>query len=51
VDELNVLIEEILSLVGGTDISKVEINKILEENEFKKDKVIEIILEKRGQYK
>ena len=47
-DELNLLIEEMLSLVGGTDISRVEIQRILEENNFKKDKAVEVILEKRG---
>ena len=38
-----------LSLVGGTDISKMEIKRILEENNFQKERVVEVILEKRGQ--
>lgn len=42
------LIDEILSLVGGSDISKLEIKRILEENEFNKNKAIEQILENRG---
>ena len=48
-NELNSLIEEMLSLVGGTDISKMEIKRILEENNFQKERVVEVILEKRGQ--
>jgi hypothetical protein len=44
------LIEDLLSLIGGTDISKMEIKRILEENEFKKERAIEVILKTRGYY-